>query len=142
METAIERFLNVYRVLNSSNLETLRDIYRDDICFVDPAHMVNGIDDLSRYFNHLYQNVDSISFSFEAPLVVNDNGYVAWKMEFSHPRLAGGKPVQVEGVTYLEMDAQGMVYYHRDYFDLGAMLYEHIPGFGRIIKIVKKRLGQ
>ena len=140
--TAIQNFLDVYNVLNSSNLEKLRDIYREDVCFMDPAHEVNGIDELTRYFEHLYQNVDSIAFTFEVPLMVEDRGYVAWKMEFSHPRLAKGEPVQVEGVTYLEMDDEGMVYLHRDYFDLGAMLYEHIPAFGGIVKILKKRLGQ
>ena len=142
MGNGMKNFLDVYSALNSSNLETLQDIYREDISFVDPAHEVNGISELTRYFEHLYQNVDSISFSFEAPLMVEGKGYVEWKMEFSHPRLAKGEPVRVEGVTYLEMDDEGMVYFHRDYFDLGAMLYEHIPAFGRITKILKKRLGR
>jgi hypothetical protein len=36
----------------------------------------------------------------------------------------------------------GKIYYHRDYFDMGAMLYEHLPLLGRIIQRLKHRLGQ
>ena len=138
----MEKFLRMYQNLHADNLQTLKTVYREDVRFVDPAHEINGIANLTSYFSALYKNIDSIHFSFEEPLVVDSKGYVRWQMTFSHRRLAGGQPIAVDGVTYLEFDEQGRVYYHQDYFDLGAMLYEHIPLLGRIVKSIKKGLGK
>jgi ketosteroid isomerase-like protein len=137
----MKTFLHMYQNLSADNLEILKNVYRDDVRFIDPAHEIRGIDNLTAYFSALYKNVDSIHFQFNEPMVVGNCGYVSWEMTFSHKKLAGGKPVTVDGVTYLEFDEQGKVYHHRDYFDLGAMLYEQISLLGRIVKLIKKGLG-
>ncbi|CAG36875.1 nuclear transport factor 2 family protein [Desulfotalea psychrophila] len=138
----MKTFLHTYQKLNAHNLETLKNIYRDDVQFIDPAHEVNGIANLTEYFASLYKNIDSIYFSFNEPVVVENYGYVSWKMTFSHKSLAGGKPITIDGMTHLKFDEHNKVYYHRDYFDLGAMLYEHVPLLGRIITWIKKGLGK
>jgi hypothetical protein len=137
----METFLRMYQNLSADNLQTLKSVYRDDVRFIDPAHEINGIDNLTAYFSALYKNIDSLRFSFREPMVVENRGYVSWEMSFSHKSLAGGNPITVDGVTYLEFDEQGRVYHHRDYFDLGAMLYEHVPLLGRLVTSIKKRLG-
>ncbi|HDY7901818.1 TPA: nuclear transport factor 2 family protein, partial [Vibrio vulnificus] len=52
-----------------------------------------------------------------------------------------GACVEVKGVSHLKFEA-GKVIYHRDYFDLGEMLYENLPLLGGIIRAIKQRLGQ
>lgn len=47
----------------------------------------------------------------------------------------------VEGATRLEFDETGKVCLHRDYFDLGAMLYEQLPLLGAVVRTIKGRLG-
>lgn len=138
----MKAFLEMYNNLHSDNLHILRDLYREDIQFIDPAHEIHGIENLLAYFATLYQNVASISFTFLEPLMVDQKGYVRWEMSFSHKRLAQGRPILIEGMTYLEADEAGMIYYHRDYFDLGAMVYEHIPLLGRLVTSTKRRLGR
>ena len=138
----MEKFLRMYQNLRADNLQTLRSVYRDDVRFIDPAHEINGIDNLTAYFSALYKNIDAIHFAFCDPMVVDNRGYAGWEMTFSHRRLGGGKPIIVEGVTYLEFDDQGSVYHHRDYFDLGVMVYEHVPLLGRLVTSIKKGLGK
>ncbi|MFT5698280.1 MAG: hypothetical protein ACI8ZB_001134 [Desulforhopalus sp.] len=138
----MENFLEMYQKLNAENLHTLKSVYSRDVRFVDPAHEIVGLDNLSAYFAALYKNIESIDFSFGEPLLIESKCYVSWEMTFRHPRLIGGKAIAIEGVTYLEFDDQGMVFYHRDYFDLGAMLYEHIPLLGRLVKSIKRGLGK
>ena len=138
----MEKFLEVYQKLNADNLNTLQGVYRRDVRFIDPAHVIVGIDNLTAYFAALYTNLDSIVFNFCRPLLIEGKGYVSWQMTFCHKRLGGGKPITTDGVTYLEFDDQGMVFYHRDYFDLGAMLYEHIPLLGPLVKSIKRGLGK
>jgi hypothetical protein len=137
----LEKFLNTYSKLNSDNLQLLADIYAEDIRFIDPAHEIRSLARLTDYFAGLYSNVSSIEFQFIHQLRVGGEGYIQWRMDFSHPRLKGGKPIVVDGASYLRFNEIDKVYYHRDYFDLGAMLYEQLPLLGRIIVAVKKRLG-
>lgn len=138
----METFLQMYQNLNRDNLDTLASVYRQDVHFIDPAHEIHGLDQLTTYFTALYAHIDSISFSFGAPMVEAGSGYVSWEMTFRHSRLAGGKPVTVSGVTHLRFDEQKRVYYHRDYFDLGAMIYEHVPLLGRLVSTLKKGVGK
>lgn len=138
----MEKFLTTYNILTSKNLHLLKEIYRSDIRFVDPAHEINGLDDLAEYFSVLYENLSSIDFAFHDIVKNDSSAYLQWEMTFSHKKLSGGRPVVVNGTTFLQFDYDQMVYYHRDFFDLGVMLYERLPLLGRLVKIIKGRLGQ
>jgi ketosteroid isomerase-like protein len=138
----MERFFDVYQHLNSNNLDTLAEIYSDNIVFIDPAHTLNGLAHLREYFEKLYSGLDSIKFDFIDHQQQGDVAYVQWRMDLRHSRLQRGRPVSVEGVSRLEFDTKQKVKLHRDYFDLGEMLYENLPLIGRVILSIKKRLGQ
>lgn len=138
----VERFLALYRTLDASNLEALQEVYRSDILFIDPAHEIKGLKELTNYFHRLYQGVDHIEFDFSPPLIEGNSGSFRWVMSFSHRSLAQGKPLTVDGISHIEFDGEGKVFFHRDYFDLGSMLYEHVPLLGRMVLSIKKRLGK
>jgi hypothetical protein len=62
-------------------------------------------------------------------------------MKLKHPKLNGGQPVEVNGVSQICFSGDRVIY-HRDYFDLGEMLYENIPLLGVVIRNIKQRLGK
>lgn len=134
-------FLDLYRILNRDNVDRIVEIYTDDILFIDPAHEIRGLNNLLDYFINLYANVEQIKFDFFDQLDDQKSGYVRWTMTFSHPRLKRGAEIVVEGSTHLKFSADGKANYHRDYFDLGSMLYQHIPVLGGVIKSINRRLG-
>ncbi len=138
----MERFFEVYQHLNRNNLDTLAEIYSDNIVFIDPAHTLNGLTQLRDYFEKLYSGLDSIKFDFFDHQQQNEVAYVQWRMNMHHSRLRRGRLVSVQGVSRLEFDTNQKVKLHRDYFDLGEMLYENLPIIGRVILSIKKRLGQ
>ncbi len=138
---SLQRFLDLYTRLNNGNLALLPQVYSADIHFCDPAHEIFGIEELTRYFAALYRNVGMIEFTFERHRQIDNEAYVQWLMRFSHPRLAGGQPISVPGISALHFNESGLVDTHRDYFDLGALLYEHLPLLGRIITTIKRRMG-
>jgi ketosteroid isomerase-like protein len=137
----LEHFKELYRTMSADNLDGLGEVYAKDICFVDPAHEINGLEQLHRYFQALYQNISTINFDFNHVQYVGDEAFVLWSMTYSHPRLNRNKPVTVPGATHLRMEPGGKIVYHRDYFDLGAMLYEQLPVLGKIIKTIRRKLG-
>ncbi len=138
----MEKFLAMYQNLSAENLHLLQDVYSSDIQFIDPAHEINGLGNLTEYFSTLYQNVISIGFNFKDIMEQRSSCYLQWDMSFRHKSLAGGKTILVNGTTFLRLNDDHKVYYHRDYFDLGEMLYENLPLFGRLVTTIKGRLGK
>lgn len=136
----MENFLNVYQNLNRDNLHSLTAVYTHDIHFVDPAHEIVGLENLTSYFASLYQNVQSIEFAYRHTHVLQKEAYVQWDMKFIHSKLGGGRSISISGVTFVQFHDDGMIYFHHDYFDLGVMVYEHLPLLGRIVKYIKRSL--
>ncbi|USH05613.1 nuclear transport factor 2 family protein [Grimontia kaedaensis] len=138
---ALDRFITVYTSLRKDNLNTLDDIYSQDVVFEDPAHRIEGYDNLSRYFEAMYTNVTDCRFNIHEHAVNGDVAFISWTMNLSHPKLDGGAERAVKGCTRLVLK-EGRVVLHRDYFDLGEMLYEALPVLGSAVRMIKKRLGQ
>ncbi len=138
----MEKFFAMYQGLSSDNLHLLQNVYSSDIQFVDPAHDISGLDELTKYFSALYQNVTSIDFDFKDVVQQHNSCYLQWDMTFRHKSLAGGKTILVSGTTFLRLNDDHKVCFHRDYFDLGEMLYEHLPLLGRLLTTIKGRLGK
>lgn len=136
----LQAFCSGFAALNAGNLEQLGQLYHSDMEFRDPLHQLYGLQAMRDYCANLYQNVSSLNFRFhQQDMLDEQRGVLRWTMRFSHPRLAGGQPVEVEGCSFIWL-RDGKVYRHIDYYDAGALLYEHIPLLGRIIGWLKRRL--
>lgn len=141
MSDFLRRFAQAFATLDKHNLQLLDSLYSKDIAFTDPLHDVQGLPALHRYFAELYGNISQLRFDFQGVDEVADGeDYLRWKMSFCHPRLADGKVIRVEGCSHL-MWRENKVYRHRDYFDAGALLYEHLPIIGRVVRWLKRRMG-
>jgi hypothetical protein len=138
MSPILDRFCDFYRSFDQRPLSELATIYHADIEFQDPAHKVSGIVDLQAYFARSMQQVTSCRFDIEQVSELDGEAYVRWSMHLSHPQLNAGQSVTVPGVSHLRFAET--IHWHRDYFDLGAMLYEQLPLLGRIIRAIKRRL--
>lgn len=134
----LDTFISVYGDLETNNLALLEKVYHRDIHFSDPMHEVHGLNDLIAYFGTLYTNLDYCRFQINHVINDNNDAAVYWTMFFSHPKLNRGEEILVEGNSFLTQK-DNKVIRHRDYLDLGAMLYEHIPFLGSAIKTIKKR---
>jgi ketosteroid isomerase-like protein len=140
MSEFLQGFARDFAALDKHNLERLSQLYSDDIRFTDPLHEVQGLPQVRRYFAELYANVSELKFNFHGFDASGEGqGYLRWTMTYRHPRLQGGQPIQVEGCSHL-LWRDDKVYRHRDYFDAGALLYEHLPLLGRVIHWLKGRL--
>ena len=133
----VEKFNAMYQTLDKDNMHLLMDVYSDDVVFVDALHEIKGIDALEKYFEGMYQNLEYCKFDIHDVQSNDSSAYLSWKMDYAHPKLGGNKNISVDGVTHLKFD--GKVTYHRDYADMGQMLYENIPLLGSAIRLIKKK---
>lgn len=136
----IDKIKKVFTELNANNMGILDQFYAKDAQFLDPIGSHQGLDDIRKYYQNLYQNVKAINFKF-TEIVVEKNTYVAfWVMTYSVDKLNSGKEIVVHGNSHIKFNDQNLVSYHRDYFDMGEMIYEHIPLFGWGVKKIKDNL--
>nr|WP_297349674.1 nuclear transport factor 2 family protein [uncultured Glaciecola sp.] len=151
---AITKFQSFYTDLASMKIEELADLYSKDVTFVDPVAAHSGITAVEAYFTKLLHNAKYCSFtihSLEQTISIptesesknttdGSNYLVTWKMSFTSARINKGHPIHVDGVSQLKVK-NDKITYHRDYYDLGQMIYENIPLLGRLIKRIKRTLG-
>ena len=140
MSDFLRRFARQFAALDKDRLELLDALYTGDVHYTDPLHEVQGLRQLHDYFAELYAGVSELRVDFHGfDQIAEGEGYLRWVMSYRHPRLADGQLIRVEGCSHLLW--RDKVYRHRDYFDAGALLYEHLPALGRAIAWLKRRMG-
>lgn len=149
---AIKKFESFYVDLESMKVEELADIYSNDVTFIDPIAAHSGIAAVQTYFTKLLRNAKNCSFTIHsidkvASLSNEEKSgsallayLVTWKMTFTTSGINKGNPIDVDGISQLKIRDDKIIF-HRDYYDLGQMVYENIPLLGRIIKRIKRKLG-
>lgn len=136
----LEKFCSIYQDLNKDNLLQLKEVYDQNVVFIDALHEVNGVDALIGYFEHLYQNMDYCHFHIKQIIEQKGQACIVWEMQYAHHKIKKGQRIVVDGVSHLQFSEK--IDRHRDYLDLGQMLYEHLPLIGPIIKTIKRRASQ
>jgi len=136
-----QKIRSLYLRFDTKIIPLLADVYSDDIQFKDPLHAINGLPALTQYYEGMLGDLLECRFEFHHSIESAERGeaILFWTMHYRHKKLAGGKPLRLNGNSHLLY--KDKVYYHRDYFDAGAMLYEHIPLLGFLIRKVKQRIG-
>jgi len=134
----LERFVDIYKKLGTDNLSLLSSIYHEDMIFVDPLHQVEGLSNLHKYFEGLYVNLIQCDFVIHDVIVSGEQAAIYWHMAYRHPKLNNGEEVLVSGTSRI-IAKDNKVIYHRDYLDVGTMLYEQLPVIGRVIKWIKTK---
>ena len=132
------KFVDIYQRLSVDNLHLLAELYHQNITFIDPMHKLTGFEQLAHYFDGLYQQLSYCEFSIEQVIAEENEAAIYWNMSYQHPRLNAGNVVHVQGSSHIRGDGDKVIF-HRDYIDLGAMLYEQVPLLGRIIRFLKKK---
>ncbi|RHW75030.1 nuclear transport factor 2 family protein [Colwellia sp. RSH04] len=134
----LDNFVNIYSQLSVDNLHLLEKIYHEDIIFTDPMHSLQGFTELKQYFEHLYANLSACKFTIVQIITEGNQAAIYWQMRFCHKSLNKGKPIEVNGSSQIQ-GLNDKVTYHRDFVDLGEMLYENLPFIGRVIRLIKQR---
>ena len=136
-DVLMRRFKDFYRDLKQVPLDDIAALYSEDVKFVDPVHEINGNDTLRSYMETLCQNLTNGRFEYLDEMVGAERAYIKWNMRFVHPKL-GGKVISVRGISHIRFNDR--IYFHEDVYDLGQMLYQHVPVIGGINTWLKNNL--
>lgn len=131
----LKRCFEEFSVDSLSGLDT---IYTQDIEFLDPVHKMEGILSLKHYLKKMAENLTHYKIRYIDQLVGENTAYLTWEMDYASSKLGGGEIITVRGMSHLKFTKR--IYYHEDCYDLGALVYEHLPLLGGITRSLKGRL--
>ncbi|MBK9322865.1 MAG: nuclear transport factor 2 family protein [Bdellovibrionaceae bacterium] len=131
---------DLYRLFDGKNLSILDSYYAPSVSFQDPVGRIEGLEMLKVYYSHAYKHVQSIEFIFSDIFRDADKYSASWVMNVRVPGLNSGKEYSVTGNSVIHFNGSGLIVYHRDFLDLGEMVYEKIPFQGFVISKIKQRL--
>ncbi len=123
-------------------MNLVAEFYDAQVVFQDPIHQVHGVEKMRDYYAHLYKSAQAIRFEYQQALESEQTVTLVWKMFLTTASLNSGREFAVEGVSVITFGgSEGKAIRHRDYFDLGAFIYEQVPVLGSLIRYIKGKLG-
>ena len=126
--------------LNKDTMGIVAEFYAPEAVLIDPVGQESGSHKIRAYYEHQYKNLKEIHWDFSKQIIQGRTEILEWQMTIRHPALNGGDRFTVPGSSIIEFDVSGRAVKHHDYFDMGAFVYERIPGFRFIINFIKRRL--
>lgn len=138
-DTIPDRFRAMFTVLRPDSRMDLDGLYAHEVVFDDPLHHAEGLPALRAHFERLNANLREARFEFTDEVVSDGAAVLAWTM---YVDLARGprRTIAVDGVSYLQFGDK--VTRQRDYFDVGAMVYEQLPVVGAFLRFVRRQIGR
>jgi steroid delta-isomerase len=61
---------------------------------------------------------------------------MTWDFHFT----ARAQPMTISGCTQFELNDQGLITLHRDYWDAAQQVYEKVPLLGAVLRLIRRKL--
>ena len=139
MISPLIKLKHYYETFDQASFDLLSEIYAEDLVFTDPLHKINGVAALKKYFNDTCSNLTYCKFIFTDEIVGEHSACLIWRMEYCHDSLKNNARLSLVGNSIVQF-SDGKVTSQEDFYDMGAMVYEHIPILGSAIRIIKTRI--
>jgi hypothetical protein len=142
IDTAASHIQRGFEDLTLAGVDALAQLYAVDARFKDPFNDVQGRGAIVHIFSHMFSQVDEPKFVVTA-LIAKEGAlglcpqiFMRWDFSF----VARGAAQMIHGATHFELNTEGFIALHRDYWDAAEELYEKIPVLGSILRWLKSKL--
>ncbi len=133
---ALEAYVRFWETLTPESLERLGDLAAPEVRFSDPFNDVQGLDGFRAVFDDMFARVLEPHFQVTDRALGEEACFLRWRFTF-RSRSRGWR---IDGVSEVRFDAAGRVLSHVDHWDAARQLYEHLPGIGPILRLLRRRL--
>ena len=132
------RVIDFFQSISADSARTLSLIYTEDVWFKDPFNEVQGLEQVSHIFTHMFEQVDAPRFVVTHSVLQDDQAFLTWDFLFRMRRFSNEEQC-IRGATHVRFASDGRVAYHRDYWDAAEELYEKLPVVGSLMRWLKTR---
>ena len=139
IEPVLQRYKTLFETLSLRTVEEdFLQVFSSDVYFKDPFNAVRGLPHLQHIFQHMFSTLLEPQFHIIDLAGSGSSGFLEWQFTF---KLKPGAASQfIQGVSKIEINPQGQVCSHIDYWDTGEYVYSKVPVLGSIIGMINKRL--
>ncbi|SDO73762.1 SnoaL-like domain-containing protein [Rhodoferax sp. OV413] len=141
MTPAVEQIVSFFETLTPQSLARCGEIYAPDARFKDPFNDVRGLPAIQGIYQHMFTALHDPRFVVHERIVSGPQCFLTWDFEFRFKNYHPGVTQTVHGGSHLQLDAQGRITLHRDYWDAAEELYEKLPMVGGLMRWLKHRVG-
>ena len=142
MREAAARVVDFFETLSPASLAQLGALYTPHAYFKDPFNEVSTLADIRQIFSHMYATLEQPHFLVTGCIVDGAQCFLTWEFKFRFKSYDRRTDQTVRGGSHLKFNAQGLVEFHRDYWDAAEELYEKLPVVGGLMRWLKQRARQ
>jgi hypothetical protein len=130
----LNRVVDWFEQLTPQSLPEIEQLYHERCYFKDPFNEFYRREQLQLVFAHMFTTLQQPRFAVTETVSQDASAFIVWQFHFCYRH----KPYLINGSSHLKFDADGLVNYHRDYWDAAEELYEKLPVLGLVLKQLKK----
>lgn len=127
-----------FEKLSPETLGAIDLIYAPKATFIDPFNAVHDREMIKAIYQHMFKSLEQPKFKIIRKIVADSSACMIWRFSFG----LRNTYFDFEGSTVFEINDQGLITLHHDYWDPSRELYEHIPLLGRIFRKLRLMLAQ
>ena len=141
-QLAVTRLIAYFERLSPDSLKQLDSLYTANTWFKDPFNEVRGVREVRDIFSHMYGALDKPRFVVTDSVTETNQCFLTWNFEFYFRSFDKTTQQTIRGCSHIKFTADGLVDFHRDYWDAAEELYEKLPFVGGLMRWLKKRAQQ
>ena len=140
MTPQVEQIVSFFETLTPQSLARCGEIYAPDARFKDPFHDVRGLPAIQGIYQHMFSALHDPRFVVHERIISGPQCFLTWDFQFCFKSYHPGVTQTVHGGSHLQLDPQGRITLHRDYWDAAEELYEKLPVVGGLMRWIKHRV--
>lgn len=126
--------------LTPERLAGIGAVYAPDAYFRDPFNEVRGVKELERIFGRMHETLDGPRFTITETILEGERAALLWDFDF---RVKSWRPEvtrRIHGLSVVRFGPDGLVTWHRDYWDAAGELYATLPLVGPLMRFLARKI--
>lgn len=136
MRTRFSEIAQWFQTLTPESLERVGNIYAIEAVFIDPFNHLTGLASVRAVYQHMFDTLKQPRFVITTTVVNVRQAFMTWDFLFE----CRGQAQKISGCTQFELNDQGLIVLHRDYWDAAQQVYEKIPVLGSVVRMIRRKL--
>ncbi|MEJ8572410.1 nuclear transport factor 2 family protein [Microbaculum marinum] len=134
--TAISAYVAALEAMRPETIDDVLVHCADDVRFTDSFNDVTGKPALRHVFADMFEKVSDLSFAVHDRQGTGARWLLTWTYAGRLGRLGH---VTIEGMSRVDLDADGRVRRHADFWD-GGEIYRRVPVVGAVNRAIMRRV--
>lgn len=133
----VDSLVAFFETIRPASIADFPRYYSEDAFFKDPFNEVRGVSAIQRVFTHMFRQVVEPRFKITERVVDESGAMLVWEFHYRVAIFGREQKQMIRGASHLKFDAEGKVFWHRDYWDAAEELYARLPVVGLLMRGLK-----